>query len=163
MSVTPPTATLVSQLSTQLLSNGQLLALAESCTGGLLAAACTDLAGSSRWFDRGWVTYSNDAKQRCLGVSAETLAKHGAVSEAVVIEMAEGVLRESGAHISAAISGIAGPDGGSADKPVGTVWIAVKQLAQAAKAQRFVFAGDRAEVRAQAVQQALNLLINQMK
>ncbi len=100
------------------------LATAESCTGGWIAKLVTDVAGSSNWFDRGFVTYSNEAKAAMLGVRPETLEIHGAVSEEVVREMAVGALRRSDAHISVAVSGIAGPGGGSAQKPVGTVWFA---------------------------------------
>src|SRR5580700_10352372 len=101
---------------------GQRLATAESCTGGWVAKALTDVPGSSQWFECGFVTYSNAAKMRDVGVLARTLADHGAVSEATVREMAAGALRVSGADIAVAISGIAGPDGGTVDKPVGTVW-----------------------------------------
>src|SRR5215471_10326834 len=101
------------------------LVTAESCTGGWIAKAFTDLAGSSRWFECGYVTYSNEAKIRDLGVSPRTLTEHGAVSEPTVREMAAGALRVSGADVSIAVSGIAGPDGGSAEKPVGTVWFCV--------------------------------------
>ncbi len=160
--MTHSTVVLVEQLAARLVSAGQLLAVAESCTGGLLAAACTERAGSSRWFDRGWVTYSNDAKAQCLGVKEATLNAHGAVSEAVVIAMTQGVLRASAASWAVAISGIAGPDGGCAAKPVGTVWFAVQQKNASAQATCVVFAGDRAQVRAQAVNHALTLLLNQM-
>jgi nicotinamide-nucleotide amidase len=156
------TTALVQQLAQRLLNNGQLLAVAESCTGGLIAAACTDIAGSSRWFDRGWVTYSNAAKQDELAVGSETLTNEGAVSEATVIEMTAGVLRFSNADWAIAISGIAGPDGGSADKPVGTVWIAIRQRQQSAFAQRFQFTGDRSQIRHQAVITALQLLLAQL-
>src|SRR5215469_3217637 len=101
---------------------GRRLATAESCTGGWVAKACTDVAGSSQWFECGFVTYSNAAKVRDLGVSEATLASHGAVSEPTVREMAAGALRVSGADIAVAISGIAGPEGGTPTKPVGTVW-----------------------------------------
>jgi nicotinamide-nucleotide amidase len=101
------------------------IATAESCTGGWIAKAFTDAAGSSRWFECGYVTYSNEAKARDLGVSWRTLQEHGAVSEPTVREMAAGALRATGADVSIAVSGIAGPDGGSAEKPVGTVWLCV--------------------------------------
>jgi len=156
------TAELVATLASKLLANGQFVAVAESCTGGMVAAACTELAGSSRWFDRGWVTYSNEAKQACLGVSADTLATHGAVSAATVSEMVHGVLLNSKATIAASISGIAGPDGGTADKPVGTVWIAVQKRQQSSQASKFVFEGDRAQVRQQAAAVALQLMIDQL-
>ena len=114
---------LVRQLAARLTEKGWMLATAESCTGGMIAAACTDLAGSSQWFERGFVTYSNEAKTEMLGVPAELIAKHGAVSEEVVRAMAEGALRHSRAQVSIAVTGVAGPSGGSAEKPVGTVWV----------------------------------------
>ena len=114
---------LVQQLATKLTEKGWMLATAESCTGGMIAAACTDLAGSSQWFDRGFVTYSNEAKTEMLGVPAELIEKHGAVSEEVVRAMAEGAIRHSRAQVSIAVTGIAGPGGGSKEKPVGTVWV----------------------------------------
>ena len=114
---------LVKQLAAKLTEKGWMLATAESCTGGMIAAACTDLAGSSQWFDRGFVTYSNEAKTEMLGVPAELIAKHGAVSEEVVRAMAEGAIRHSRAQVSIAVTGIAGPGGGSKEKPVGTVWV----------------------------------------
>ena len=105
-----------------LLATGQRLTLAESCTGGWVAKTITDIAGSSQWFEGGYVTYSNASKVRTLGVSPRTLARFGAVSDAVVREMARGALRASGADLAIAVSGVAGPEGGSPDKPVGTVW-----------------------------------------
>ena len=114
---------LVKQIAAKLTEKGWMLATAESCTGGMIAAACTDLAGSSQWFDRGFVTYSNEAKTEMLGVPAELIARHGAVSEEVVRAMAEGAIRHSRAQVSIAVTGIAGPGGGSAEKPVGTVWV----------------------------------------
>ena len=114
---------LVQQLAAKLNEKGWMLATAESCTGGMIAAACTDLAGSSQWFERGFVTYSNEAKTEMLGVPAEMIAKHGAVSEEVVRAMAEGAIRHSRAQVSIAVTGIAGPGGGSVEKPVGTVWV----------------------------------------
>ena len=114
---------LVKQLAAKLTEKGWMLATAESCTGGMIAAACTDLAGSSQWFDRGFVTYSNEAKTEMLGVPAELIAKHGAVSEEVVRAMAEGAIRHSRAQVSIAVTGVAGPGGGSVEKPVGTVWV----------------------------------------
>ena len=114
---------LVKQLAAKLTEKDWMLATAESCTGGMIAAACTDLAGSSQWFDRGFVTYSNEAKTEMLGVPAELIAKHGAVSEEVVRAMAEGAIRHSHAQVSIAVTGVAGPGGGTAEKPVGTVWV----------------------------------------
>lgn len=131
------------------------VAVAESCTGGWLAQAITSVPGSSAWFDRGFVTYSNESKIEMLGVATATLAHHGAVSEAVVREMAQGAIRLGRAHISVAISGVAGPDGGTPDKPVGTVWIAWGQKRGYTEAVQFRLTGGRAAVRAGAVVQAL--------
>ena len=117
-------ARLVQALAAKLLSRGWMLATAESCTGGLIAAACTDLAGSSSWFERGFVTYSNAAKAQMLGVDAALIAQHGAVSEPVARAMAQGALQRAHAQVALAVTGVAGPGGGSADKPVGTVWFA---------------------------------------
>ena len=134
------------------------LATAESCTGGMIAAACTDLAGSSAWFERGFVTYSNAAKTELLGVDAALIAQHGAVSEAVVRAMAAGALAHSHAQVAVAVTGVAGPSGGSADKPVGTVWFGFALGGQVhAQCQRFP--GDRAAVRAATVQHALQRLV----
>ena len=145
---------LVRELAGHLQRRGWWLSCAESCTGGGIAAALTDLAGSSSWFDRGFVTYSNQAKLEMLGVSAETLARCGAVSRETVIEMAGGALVHSAAQLSVAVSGIAGPAGGSPDKPVGTVWIAWA-TAHEVSAVCEHFPGDRAAVRAAAVDAAL--------
>ena len=130
---------------------------AESCTGGLLAAAFTSLPGSSDWFNMGFVTYSNQAKQQILGVRPQTLATEGAVSAATVKEMAQGALRLAEAAYALSISGIAGPDGGSEAKPVGTVWFGLAS-AEGVEAQVRCFNGDRQRVRAQAVQFALDWL-----
>lgn len=137
---------LVPQLAARLTAKGWMLATAESCTGGMIAAACTDLAGSSQWFERGFVTYSNEAKTEMLGVPAELIAKHGAVSEEVVRAMAEGAIRHSRAQVSIAVTGVAGPGGGSAQKPVGTVWVGwcVKAHTAAALLQLH---GDRSHIR----------------
>jgi nicotinamide-nucleotide amidase len=142
---------LAASLGEALLGRGWSLAVAESCTGGWAAQAITAIPGSSAWFDRGFVTYSNAAKQEMLGVRAQTLAQFGAVSEATVREMAEGALRHSHAQAAFAISGIAGPGGGSPGKPVGTVWFAWALAGRPAEAAVAHFAGDRREVRAQAV------------
>jgi len=139
------------ELGMALRAQGFQLAAAESCTGGWLAKAVTDIAGSSAWFDRGFVTYSNQAKQDMLGVSELVLREHGAVSEASVLAMAEGALRHSLADVSVAISGIAGPGGATPDKPVGTVWLAWSRRGDDTVARGFLFAGDREAVRAQAV------------
>ncbi|MGM0593279.1 MAG: nicotinamide-nucleotide amidase [Pseudomonadota bacterium] len=136
-------------------ATGGMLAAAESCTGGWVAKVCTDLPGSSAWFERGFVTYTNAAKREMLGVKAVTLEAYGAVSEQTVLEMAEGALRHSRARLSLAISGIAGPGGGSAEKPLGTVWFGWCRRGEAPQAERCCFDGDREQVRRQAVQHAL--------
>lgn len=112
----------IAELAELLVARGHMLCTAESCTGGLIAARCTDLPGSSRWLDRGYVTYSNAAKQQMLGVPPEVIARHGAVSEAVVRAMVAGAVARSVATVGVSVSGVAGPDGGSAAKPVGTLW-----------------------------------------
>ena len=117
-------ALLAVRVATALLDRGLKVATAESCTGGYLAKLLTDVPGSSRWFESGYVSYSNMAKQRSLGVAADTLAQHGAVSEQAVLEMAVGALAATGAHVAVSISGVAGPDGGTAVHPVGEVWLA---------------------------------------
>ncbi|AKC87570.1 CinA family protein [Pseudoxanthomonas suwonensis] len=131
------------------------LVTAESCTGGWIAKCLTDIAGSSDWFDCGLVVYSYEAKQGLLGVHPQTLEEHGAVSRETAIEMVSGALVHSGASVAVAVTGIAGPGGGSADKPVGTVWIAWKRRGGYARAQAFHFDGDREAVRRQTVGQAL--------
>ena len=151
-------AEIIQDLATQLRRRGWLLATAESCTGGLIAAACTDLAGSSDWFERGFVTYSNAAKTELLGVPAALIAQHGAVSEPVARAMAEGALAHSRAQLSVAVTGVAGPSGGSADKPVGTVWFGWC-VGRRTDSERMRFAGDRAAVRAQTVVHALQGLL----
>jgi nicotinamide-nucleotide amidase len=145
---TGQTLALVQQLADALMARGWRMATAESCTGGLIAAACTELAGSSVWFDRGFVTYSNEAKTALLGVDAALIAAHGAVSEPVARAMVEGALSRAGVDVAVAVTGIAGPSGGSADKPVGTVWLAWAQRGQQTRAERRQFDGDRAQVRA---------------
>lgn len=153
----------VATLAQALLTRGEQLATAESCTGGWVARVCTDLAGSSAWFERGLVTYSNAAKQELLGVSAATLAEQGAVSEQTVQEMARGLLRHSHAQWTLAISGIAGPGGGSAHKPTGTVWIAWAGPEGWCLQCSYHFDGDRAAVRRQAVLAALNTLCGRLQ
>lgn len=135
-----------------------MLASAESCTGGLIAATCTDLSGSSAWFERGFVTYSNAAKSELLGVDAALIETHGAVSEPVARAMASGALARSHAQVALAVTGVAGPGGGSVDKPVGTVWFAWAS-ANGLSSQRCQFDGDRAAVRRAAVHQALAYLL----
>lgn len=151
------------ELGEALTARGWLAATAESCTGGGVATAITDIAGSSGWFDRGFVTYSNEAKQQMLGVRRESLELHGAVSEAVVLEMARGALVHSSASISVAISGIAGPAGGSDEKPVGTVWFAWADRTGRHHSLLARFDGDRHQVRQQAVRQALSGLLALLK
>lgn len=132
-----------------------LVATAESCTGGGVAEAITRIAGSSAWFDRAFVTYTDEAKTELLGVPAALIAAHGAVSEPVAVAMAEGALARSAARVAVAVTGIAGPDGGSAAKPVGTVWLAWAARGEQTQARRFLFRGGRAHVRAQSIAIAL--------
>jgi nicotinamide-nucleotide amidase len=141
-----------------LIKNKLKLAVAESCTGGMISAACTDLAGSSDWFERGFVTYSNAAKTELLGVDAALIEAHGAVSESVARAMAFGAIRHSAAQVSIAVTGIAGPTGGSAAKPVGTVWFGFS-VQGSLHSEMHCFAGDRAAVREQTVRHALQRLI----
>ncbi|MES2402170.1 MAG: CinA family protein [Pseudomonadota bacterium] len=148
----------VGQLAGLLIEKKLLMATAESCTGGLIAGACTDLAGSSAWFERGFVTYSNDAKMELLGVDAALINKHGAVSEEVARAMVEGAIAHSKAQVAVAVTGVAGPTGGSRDKPVGTVWFAWVVHGQTG-AQCMRFEGDRAAVRAATVRHSLGQLI----
>ena len=131
------------------------LATAESCTGGGLSYFITNISGSSAWFERGFVTYSNTAKIEMLGVKENTLSQFGAVSNETAREMAEGALRKSETHISAAITGIAGPLGGAAEKPVGTVWIALAGIERNTEANKFIFSGDRQSIREQAILKTL--------
>jgi len=153
---------LAERLGSLLLERGEWLAAAESCTGGWLAQSVTAIAGSSAWFDRGFVTYSNAAKVDMLGVPESTLERHGAVSEAVARAMAQGVLAHSRADWSVAITGIAGPSGGSPEKPVGTVCFAWAGKDGGCEAQTCHFSGDRAAVREQSVWYALNGLIERL-
>ncbi|HTT07795.1 MAG TPA: CinA family protein [Gammaproteobacteria bacterium] len=145
-------------IASALLARNEKLVTAESCTGGWLAKVCTDLPGSSQWFERGYVTYSNDAKIECLGVQPSTLRAHGAVSEACVREMAEGALRAGRSQWTLAITGIAGPDGGTQDKPVGTIWLACATRNAVTISRRMNFSGGREAIRLQSVQSALALL-----
>ena len=144
-------------LAQQLLARSWMMATAESCTGGLIAAACTDLAGSSAWFERGFVTYSNAAKTDLLGVPAALIAAHGAVSEPVARAMASGALQHSAAQVALSVTGIAGPGGGSPDKPVGTVWFGWATPRGVWSEMRH-FEGDRAAVRAGALHHSLSRL-----
>ena len=147
------------QIGKALEKEGQTLVTAESCTGGWVAQAVTSVAGSSGWFERGYVTYSNLAKQQDLGVGAATLEAQGAVSAATVVEMAAGALDASGADLAVAVSGVAGPDGGTAAKPVGLVWFALASRTAPVHSEARQFGGDRAAVRLAAVQRALELII----
>jgi nicotinamide-nucleotide amidase len=157
-----PTHTLCAIAADFLIKTGQKLATAESCTGGLIAAACTDLAGSSAWFERGFVTYANEAKTEMLGVPAALIALEGAVSEAVARAMVLGALAHSHTQVAVAVTGVAGPSGGSAEKPVGTVWISWSVAGQVSTEQCH-FKGDRATVRAATVQHALARLVELLK
>jgi nicotinamide-nucleotide amidase len=130
---------------------GLSMAVAESCTGGWICKAMTDIPGSSGCFDRGFITYSNEAKQEMLGVSEATLLAHGAVSEATVREMVQGALENSRASVAVAISGIAGPGGGTAEKPVGTVWLAWQRAGGEVRSRQERIDGDREQVRYRAV------------
>ena len=148
---------LTRQLAERLLAKGQMLVAAESCTGGMIAATCTDLAGSSAWFERGFVTYSNASKTELLGVPAALIAEYGAVSEPVVRAMAQGALQHSHAQVAVAVTGVAGPGGGSAGKPVGSVWFGWATPAGVVT-QLCHFEGDRHQVRQASVQHALQRL-----
>jgi nicotinamide-nucleotide amidase len=155
------TPELVLALARELKNRGWMMATAESCTGGLIAGACTDVSGSSDWFERGFVTYSNAAKTGLLGVPAELIEKHGAVSEPVARAMAAGALAHAPVQLTVAVTGVAGPTGGSADKPVGTVWFGWATPAGTfTEHQRFD--GDRAAVRAATVRHALAGLLQRL-
>jgi len=145
-----------------LVKKGLFFAAAESCTGGLIAAACTDLSGSSNWFERGFVTYSNAAKTDMLGVDAALINQHGAVSEAVARAMVQGAIRHSGAQVAVAVTGVAGPTGGTAAKPVGTVWFGFATPTGVITETRH-FDGDRAAVRQATVRHALARLVELLK
>lgn len=161
----PSITLLTQQLAQTLLAKGFKIALAESCTGGLLAAQLTSLAGSSDWFERGFVTYSNQAKEESISVPKELIERYGAVSEEVAKAMAEGVLKNSLAQVSVAITGIAGPGGGSANKPVGMVCFAwgmrvADQIQTRSQTKRF--SGDRQSIREQACVYAIESLLTQL-
>ena len=159
---------LVTAVAEALLQHGWMLSTAESCTGGLIAGACTDVSGSSEWFERGFVTYSNEAKHDMLSVPTELIEQHGAVSEAVVQAMAIGAMRHSLAQVSLAVTGVAGPTGGSKDKPVGTVWFAWATPSDTGptlgaetawvKSEMKHFEGSRQAVREQTVAHSLQVL-----
>ena len=154
---------LASRVGRQLLRQGRVVTTAESCTGGWIAKALTDVPGSSQWFGEGFVTYSNEAKARTLGVSRSVLERHGAVSEAAAIAMAEGALGRAGADLSVAVTGIAGPDGAVPGKPVGTVWFSWAERRGGGRvrvtAERRNFRGDREAVRRKTVEAALRGLL----
>ena len=149
------------QVGQALKARGATVTTAESCTGGWVAKVITDIAGSSAWFERGFVTYSNEAKAQMIGVREETLAQHGAVSEPVVVEMAIGALKAARADYAVSISGIAGPDGGREEKPVGPVWVAFAPARGEGITRRECFSGDRDAVRRQATAYALQTLWQQ--
>jgi nicotinamide-nucleotide amidase len=152
----------VEELAAVLLARGWMLATAESCTGGMIAAACTDLAGSSGWFERGFVTYSNEAKSELLGVDAALIQRHGAVSEPVVRAMAQGSVQHARAQVSVAVTGVAGPTGGSVEKPVGTVWFGFVVAGRLTSELRR-FDGDRAAVRTATVRHAIEGLLLRLR
>ena len=151
MLVSCGTENVVIQIGSALKSHGFMLTTAESCTGGAVASAITDIAGSSEWFERGFITYSNEAKREMLGVAQDTLMRYGAVSEAVVREMVAGALCYSHAQVALAVSGIAGPAGGTPDKPVGTVWFAWGIKKGQCVVRLHQLSGNRAEIRTQSV------------
>ena len=153
---------LCSLLADTLLHKKLKLATAESCTGGLIAGACTDLSGSSNWFERGFVSYSNEAKTDMLGVDAALIERHGAVSEEVARAMALGAVVHSHAQVAVAVTGVAGPTGGSKSKPVGTVWLAWHVQGQLYSEVQH-FSGDRAAVRAATVRHALQQLLERLR
>ncbi len=145
---------LVDALARELKARGLMMATAESCTGGLIAGACTEVSGSSEWFERGFVTYSNAAKHELLGVPADVIKRHGAVSEPVARAMAAGALAHACAQLAVAVTGVAGPTGGSAEKPVGTVWFGWA-TPEGVSAEHQRFDGDRTAVRQATVRHAL--------
>lgn len=155
-------ASILASLAQEAINRELSIATAESCTGGWIAKSITDLPGSSCWFDCGFVTYSNEAKQRMLDVSEELLSTHGAVSQEVVESMCQGALKRSAATCSVSVSGVAGPDGGSLEKPVGTVWIAWLVRGKAPVSKLFCFEGDRDSIRRQTVEKALAGLLEEL-
>lgn len=158
---TQPHRELAEKLAERMLAMHCRLVTAESCTGGWLAKALTDLPGSSRWFECGYVTYSNTAKVRDLNVLAQTLERHGAVSEATAREMVTGALLRAGADVAIAITGVAGPDGGTPEKPIGLVWFALTQRrARSVEARMQRFTGDRESIRRDSVKYALEWLVS---
>jgi nicotinamide-nucleotide amidase len=154
---------LASDVGAQLKARRLMLVTAESCTGGWVGAAATSVAGSSEWYERGFVTYSNEAKQEMLGVAPETLARFGAVSEETAREMAQGALTNSHGHVSVAVTGVAGPGGGTAEKPVGMVCFAWGARGSAASSVTRRLRGDRQAVREQSVVIALEGLLERLR
>ena len=153
--------TITQQLGEMLCKKNAKLTTAESCTGGGISEAITAVSGSSQWFEFGFVTYANSAKQQLLGVSKQTLDQYGAVSEQVVEQMAQGAIRQSRADYAIAVSGIAGPEGGTEDKPVGTVWVCW-QTPTESWAQKFMLSGDRQAVRKAAIKKSLQQLLQHL-
>jgi nicotinamide-nucleotide amidase len=153
---------LVEEMALGLIARSWKMAAAESCTGGWIAKCCTDLAGSSAWFERGFVTYSDAAKEDLLGVDAGALNEAGAVSREVALQMAEGARRRAGVDIAVAVTGIAGPEGGTPEKPVGTVWFAWSRKGQSPNAETACFQGNRDAVRRQTVAHAIHGLIDRL-
>ena len=151
------------KLFVYLKENNLTISTAESCTGGMIASAITNVSGASGFFGTGVVTYSNEAKMKLIGVNKETLDMYGAVSEQTAKEMAEGALKLSHADVAVAVTGIAGPGGGSAEKPVGLVYIGIASREKEPKAIRNIFAGDRDEVRASTVKKALELVLEELQ
>jgi len=147
--------TLATELGKRLQQQGSMLAVAESCTGGGISQVITEVAGSSEWFERGFVTYSNHSKIEMLGVKQHTLVKFGAVSANTALEMVAGVLKNSHSDYAISVTGIAGPTGGSKEKPVGTVFIAWQYKNSPAVVKKYLFKGDRLQIRQQAIEQAL--------
>ncbi|MFG6457534.1 CinA family protein [Roseateles sp. BYS96W] len=156
--MTTDNAELVERIAVALTQRRERVGTAESCTGGLIAAACTDIAGSSQWFERGVVSYSNEAKTELLGVPKALIAQHGAVSAEVAEHMARGLLAHAPVDWALSVTGIAGPTGGSEAKPVGTVWLALVHAGRPAQVWRELFSGDRLAVRAQTVAAGLAAL-----
>lgn len=154
---------ILDRLARRLTERGWKMATAESCTGGWVAKSCTDLAGSSAWFERGFVTYSNEAKQQMLGVSRTALETHGAVSEVVASQMAEGAQRHAGVEVAVSTTGIAGPDGGTTEKPVGLVHFGWCIGNRPVSCEAVVFAGDRNSVRQQTVLYALQGIVSRLE
>ncbi|MGH6639834.1 MAG: CinA family protein [Polaromonas sp.] len=157
-----PAPVFIGQVAGLLQDKQWMMATAESCTGGMISAACTDLAGSSNWFERGFVTYSDAAKTELLGVDAALIAKHGAVSEEVARAMVQAAIARSKAQVAIAVTGVAGPTGGSKAKPVGTVWFGWATPAGIVSEMRR-FDGDRRQVREATVQHALQRLVTLLK